>query len=494
MTRLPNTETPETPKRNANLEGAHFDCVIIGAGMSGLASGIRLALAGKNSLILERHNASGGLNSFYSIDGRKYDVGLHALTNYVPKGTKGAPLTKLLRQLRIPYEAFDLSEQRQSKIHFHDCTLSFNNSFEYFESQIADAFPKSIDGFRKLVAKIVDYDAFKLENGTQATRAILQSYLNNPLLESMLLCPVMYYGSSTEDDMDFSQFVIMFRSLFLEGFARPFNGVRTLIKVLQDQYRSLGGIRKMRCGVSQILSNNACAHTLILDDGTAIHSDQIISTIGYSETLQLCDTQPADPEPLNNIGTMAFTETITLFDAQPADLGWKDTIIFFNQGSEFNYRSPKDRHVDADSGVICFPNNYAYPDGAQLEHGILRVTALANNRTWFELAEADYQKEKAYWYERLQASALSALPAHSETVQSMAQRTVAKDMFTPRTVKKYTGHLNGAIYGCPKKIKDGRTHLENLYIAGTDQGFLGIVGALLSGISISNKYCLKQSL
>ena len=76
----------------------------------------------------------------------------------------------------------------------------------------------------------------------------------------------------------------------------------------------------------------------------------------------------------------------------------------------------------------------------------------------------------------------------------MAQRTVAKDMFTPRTVKKYTGHLNGAIYGCPKKIKDGRTHLENLYIAGTDQGFLGIVGALLSGISISNKYCLKQSL
>ena len=154
MTRLPNTETPETPKRNANLEGAHFDCVIIGAGMSGLASGIRLALAGKNSLILERHNASGGLNSFYSIDGRKYDVGLHALTNYVPKGTKGAPLTKLLRQLRIPYEAFDLSEQRQSKIHFHDCTLSFNNSFEYFESQIADAFPKKLTDLESSLRKL----------------------------------------------------------------------------------------------------------------------------------------------------------------------------------------------------------------------------------------------------------------------------------------------------------------------------------------------------
>ena len=99
MTRLP--ENKVSP-RDSKLNGRHFECVIIGAGMAGLASGIRLALAGKESIILERHNASGGLNSFYSIDGHKYDVGLHALTNYVPKGTKGSPLTKLLRQLKNP--------------------------------------------------------------------------------------------------------------------------------------------------------------------------------------------------------------------------------------------------------------------------------------------------------------------------------------------------------------------------------------------------------
>ena len=92
----------------ASLNNERFEVAIIGAGMAGLAAGIRLAIAGKNVIILERHNASGGL-TFYSIDGRKYDVGLHALTNYVPKGTKGAPLTKLLRQLRIPYDALDLS-------------------------------------------------------------------------------------------------------------------------------------------------------------------------------------------------------------------------------------------------------------------------------------------------------------------------------------------------------------------------------------------------
>ena len=51
--------------------------------------------------------------------------------------------------------------------------------------------------------------------------------------------------------------------------------------------------------------------------------------------------------------------------------------------------------------------------------------------------------------------------------------------------------INGAVYGCPEKIKDGRTHLGNLFLCGTDQGFLGITGSMLSGISIANLHLLK---
>ena len=126
---------------SSSLDNQHFDTVIIGAGMAGMAAGIRLALAGKNVIILEKHNASGGLNSFYSIEGRKYDVGLHAMTNFVPKGTKGTPLTKLLRQLRIPYDALDLCQQNGSRIAFPSCDLQFSNDFALFEAEVARAFP-----------------------------------------------------------------------------------------------------------------------------------------------------------------------------------------------------------------------------------------------------------------------------------------------------------------------------------------------------------------
>ena len=483
---------PESTIKDSKLNGKHFDCVIIGAGMAGLASGIRLALSGKDSLILERHNASGGLNSFYSIKGHKYDVGLHAMTNYVPKGTKGTPLTKLLRQLRIPYEAFDLSPQFHSKIHFPECSLSFSNEFKYFESEIEEKFPNCIDGFYKLVTYIQSYDAFNLENNASSTREVLKKYFNDPLLTSMLLCPIMYYGSATEDDMDFSQFVIMFRSLFLEGFARPINGVRTIIKVLQDKYRSLGGIRKMRCGVSKIIAKNKRVEALELDDGSIITASNVISTAGFNETLELFETSNTKKSKLDNIGKLTFTETITLLDKQPKDFGWDDTIIFFNQSTQFSYSAPKDKLADRNSGVICFPNNYDYPEKANLPYGILRITALAHNEKWFNLSQTDYQSQKEIWYDRLLETSLDILPGKQQSLKSIQGQTIAKDMFTPRTVKKFTGHINGAIYGCPNKIKDGQTSLENLFIAGTDQGFLGIVGAMLSGISISNRYCLKD--
>ena len=469
------------------LDQQHFEVIIIGAGMAGMAAGIRLALAGKQVIILERHNASGGLNSFYSIEGRKYDVGLHAMTNFVPKGTKGTPLTKLLRQLRIPYDALDLCQQNGSRIAFPGCELEFSNDFALFEAEVARAFPKQIDGFRALADEVRTLDAFSLGAIPTSAREAVQRHISDPLLEDMIFCPVMYYGSAEEHDMDYGQFAIMFRSLFFEGFARPFDGVRVIIKLLQDKYRALGGIRKMKCGIKQIHTQGNRASAVELDDGAVLTADKIISTAGVVETVRMCDDHPSDAAN-DNIGQLSFTETITVLDKQPADFGWDDTIIFFNTRERFHYAGVRDELVDPTSGVICFPNNYQYGNGRQLDEGFLRITAMANHDRWCALNNADYLAQKEHWYAELQKVALSILPTSKYCLD---QARIANDMFTPRTVRKYTGHLNGAIYGAPDKIKDGHTHLENVYLAGTDQGFLGIIGAMLSGISMANLHVLQ---
>ena len=471
---------------------SHYDVAIIGAGMSGLAAGIRLAHFGKKVCIFERHNAVGGLNSFYSIAGRKFDVGLHAMTNFVRPGVKGTPLGKLLRQLRIDRDEFALCEQKQSRIAFGprgEYSLRFTNDFAVFESEVVAAFPAQADGFRRLVTAVRTFDDVSLDAPPISAREAVRRHVSDPLLEDMLFCPLMYYGSATERDMEFGQFVIMFKALFLEGFARPLEGVRVVLRVLLAKYRAAGGERRMKCGVKKISAHAGRASAVILDSGEEITADHVISSIGAPETDRLLAASPG--EPTTAAPTLSFVETISILDRQPAELGWgSDTIVFFNDSSRFDYVRPTEQ-VDPRSGVICIPNNFDYGAGRVLPEGIFRVTCLANYDGWASQREADYQADKLRWFPEVQRSARRFLPPLASD-DALAAATLTTDMFTPRTITKFTGHLGGAIYGATVKHRQGRTSLDNLYLCGTDQGFLGIVGAMLSGISMANYHILQK--
>lgn len=472
-----------------------YDVAIIGAGMSGLAAGIRLAHFGLKVCLFERHNAVGGLNSFYSIAGRRYDVGLHAMTNFVRPGVKGTPLTKLLRQLRIDREEFALCEQKQSRVAFGprgDVSLRFTNDFAVLESDVAARFPAQIDGFRRLLAAVKAFDDVALDAPVHSARTVVRQHITDPLLEDMLFCPLMYYGSATEHDMEFGQFVIMFKALFLEGFARPYEGVRVVLRVLLAKYRAAGGERRMKCGVRRIEARDGRVQALVLDDGSEITARHVISSIGAPETERLLQGatgavggQGAAP------GRLSFVETISVLACQPADLGWgADTIVFFNDSSRFEYARPAE-WVDPRSGVICIPNNFDYGQGRALPEGLVRITCMANYDHWAGLAEAEYQSAKRQWFAAIQRSAQRFLPALRAS-DAFDRAVVTTDMFTPRTITKFTGHLGGAIYGAAVKNRFGRTPLSNLYLCGTDQGFLGIVGAMLSGISMANFHILQK--
>jgi phytoene dehydrogenase-like protein len=134
------------------------------------------------------------------------------------------------------------------------------------------------------------------------------------------------------------------------------------------------------------------------------------------------------------------------------------------------------------SGIVCVPNNYEYDK--PLDDARVRMTALANSDYWFGLPEDEYVREKAAWFERMADSACRFLAT------DFRPHATDLDLFTPRTITRFTGHLNGCVYGAPRKWRDGRTPLDNLYLCGTDQGYLGIVGAMLSGVSIANAHLL----
>lgn len=458
---------------------ADYQLIIIGGGLSGLAAGIRAARFDQKVLILEQHWQPGGLNSYYFRQGFLLETGLHAMTNFAPPAVKHAPLNRLFRQLKLSRKHFVTHEQLGSEIIFPGHSLSFSNDFSLLTDEIAREFPGDVDNFLRLVEQVRSYDPFALRPWTSA-RDFLSGILSNRQLEDMLLLPLMVYGNSEEHDMDLGQFVLMFQAIFLEGFFRPGETIRELLDMLITHFRGFGGEIRYRAQVNRVLKDGDRVSAVVLEDGTVISCDAVLSTVGLPGTAKIIDW-PLDLEA--HSGRMSFMETINMLPiARKSSLKSDRTIIFYNHKEKLSYCRPAEA-LDPSWGVICFPENFQDLPG--IDPFQLRVTNGANYDIWKAAGKEEYKRMKIEWSGR-------SAEEVGKIIGNYQQDVVYVNSFTPVTIERFTSKVGGAVYGSPVKVKDGRTPLPNLFLAGTDQGYLGIVGAMLSGVTIVNQHLLQQ--
>ncbi len=456
-----------------------YDAIIIGAGMSGFGAGIRLAMYDKKVCILEQHSVWGGLNSFYRQEGRQFDVGLHAMTNFAARGHKRGPLPTILRQLRLKWEDFDLHEQMQSKITFPDKQLRFTNDIEFLTNSVRDQFPDQIDAFIALCEMVRVHDDGQLPSDFVSAKDKVKSIVKSDLLVDMIFCPLMFYGSSTEHDMDWNQFVIMFKSIYFEGFSRPHAGVRKILSLLRHTFVNRGGELKMKSSVQSIVPLPGGGLKVLLESGEELLAKKVLSSAGLPETQKLLGLEVAP----SDVGAMSFVETIFCLNKMPRDLDINSSIQFFSHNEKFHYQRSQDL-VDYSSGILCCPNNFQDPEA--LNEGMIRLTHIANPQLWKNLRSKDlglYNDAKSAMVEKEIAGLKSIVPDFSQNIEYV-------DTFTPATIERFTRRIDGAVYGSPRKIGDGSTGVKDVYLCGTDQGYLGIVGSLLSGILMANRHAL----
>ena len=236
-------------------------------------------------------HAVGGLNSFSGRRGRTYDVGLHAVTNYTPQGTRQGPLARLLRQLRLAWDEFSLvaagglgdhvsAARRWSFPTTSGCWNRGGAALSRGSGQFPPAWWR----------ELTDYDRCRPPEAGQSAREVVGSLIGDPLLVEMLFCPVFFYGGAREHDMDFGQFCILFRSIFLEGLARPLAGVRLILKRLLAEVLRPGG-RAAAAGRRGADRWSRTAGPIGSCWTTAASSSarNVLSSAGLPETMRLCD-------------------------------------------------------------------------------------------------------------------------------------------------------------------------------------------------------------
>ncbi|MBQ4481253.1 MAG: NAD(P)/FAD-dependent oxidoreductase [Victivallales bacterium] len=462
-----------------------YDVVVIGGGLSGLAAGIRLAHFGKRVCVFERHTKAGGLNSWYERGGRVFDTGLHAFTNFASPEDRSAPLNRILRRLRIRREELRLCPQSHSTIRCGTTELRLDNDFASFQERVAKHFPEDREGFEALLAKIESTAYAGTPQPERTAREVLAEHLKSRRLQDLLCLPVFFFGNAWGGEMPFGAFATLFKSIFVEGFARPQDGMQPVIELLTSRLQGAGAELHLGCGVTKINLDNSGNFQSILDNsGQVFTADCCLSTIGAVETRKLLGDTDV-PVPLSKVqpGEVQFVEALFELDEPAATYGLTDCMQFIGLESNFAFR-PMSSNTPTDSLLVCVPDNYI---------GVTPTRML-----------------------RLSAPVASLGPLHSDLCRDamppgvksiLAQMLLAQlgayyprlaghakflDLYTPYTFRRFTGHANGAIYGSPDKFADGATGVPGLALAGTDQGLLGIVGALLSGVLAANRFLANR--
>jgi phytoene dehydrogenase-like protein len=254
--------------------------------------------------------------------------------------------------------------------------------------------------------------------------------------------------------------------------------IREFLDLLIGQFEAFGGELRRRAPVERIWVDKGRVRGVCLADGVEIEAEAVLSTAGIPETMRLSGWQG---DPGHYTGRMSFLETVSLVDRERAEQVQADrTIVFYNTRPAFSYQRP-DHLLDTSWGVICFPDRFVGLPTTELLP--IRVTNPASFPHWRALSSETYRQAKA-------DGTAAAVRASEAMVGPYRQAIVFQDSFTPLTIERFTRKAEGAVYGSPIKLRDGATPWPNLFIAGTDQGYLGIVGAMLSGITVINHHLL----
>jgi hypothetical protein len=199
----------------------------------------------------------------------------------------------------------------------------------------------------------------------------------------------------------------------------------------------------------------------------------------------------AESKKLPPVGRVSIAESIAVIDAPPAAAGLTDTTIFYSNEDTFAFGRP-DGLVETRNGVVCAPGNYL-PHDPEGEN-IVKLTQLANHPAWRALAPDEYANAKRSVANDM-AETLRRLGVDFSVLRprgATGKYGWFDDVFTPLTLERFTLHAEGALYGSPVKSRSGATRSENLFLIGADQGFHGIVGAMLSGVAMANLHCLSK--
>ncbi len=512
-----------TGKRyRAGRADGHYDVIVIGSGIGGLANAAFLSLLGQKVCVLEQHYTAGGFTHAYEREGYEWDVGVHYIGDVHKPNSTMRRVFDVISEGRLKWAAM---EPIYDRIIIDGETFDFVAGEENFIAELCKHFPDEEVAIREYVALIRDvssntpkfFAALALPRWVgrvynwlrpnlvrkeyyQSTREVLESITDNQKLISVLTGQWGDYGQVPRD----AAFIMhaLIAKHYLAGGAYPVGGASSMAREIIPTIRKTGGEVFTYAEVDQVLIKGNRAYGVKMTDGSEIKADKVVSNAGFMNTVKRLLPEASRKKH----GTDQWVEkveyssaSLCLYagfkgDAKTLGLDTTNLWIYPNGDHEGNMDAFKDdQNKEFPLVYVSFPStkdpewDQRYPNKSTVE--VVSMTNMDwfeswNGTTWQQRGE-DYEAFKEQLAQRL----LEKLYQHKPQLRDALDYY---ELSSPLSTQFYQLNARGEIYGLNhyvNRFKQPFLHTEtpvkNFYMTGADVMTAGVGGALMAGMMTS---------
>ncbi len=510
-------------KQHQLTEDDHFDAIVIGSGIGGMACAALLARDGEKVLVLEKHYTAGGFTHVFKRNGYEWDVGIHYIGGVNHPKAMLYTLFHYLSQGKMQWE--DMGPV-YDKVLFGDEVFEFRKGPENFANTLKTYFPeakdqRAIDQYLDLVqqankastnfftekamppamSSVVGRKMRKpfLQFASQTTRDVLEELTSNERLIGVLTAQFGDYGV-TPGSSSFGIHALV-ANHYLHGAAFPVGGSARIAETIAETIADADGMILTNAGVEEIIVEGKKAVGVRMADGRTLHAPLIISSAGVLNTYKrLIPTSLQDslklPAKVQTVKpSVAHLGLYIGFKETTVDLGLQKANYWIYPAGKYNHDQNVAAYL-ADPENSEFPIVYvSFPSAKDPEwearypgKSTVDIITLAPY-DWFEKWEGTKWKRRGEDYdafkEALSQKLLEVLYRYEPQLRGKVDHY---ELSTPLSTKDFVNYEAGEIYGLehdPNRFEQTflrpQTPIKNLYLTGQDIVTAGIGGALMAG-------------
>jgi prolycopene isomerase len=449
-----------------------YDIIIIGAGLGGLSIGAMLAKKDKKVLVLEKHYQVGGYATNFKRGDFIFDASLHATG-----GVKKTDYHKILKKCGVFEKIKFIKLPEIYTSIFPDFKFTFKNGdIEQVKKDLIVKFPKEKIGIKlwfyfikkinkenKLWQKYKNFIVFIapiiIPILMFSHKIPLSFFLNLAIRDKKLkalLTQLWPYWGLPPKKLASQYFLIPAYGYFYDGAYYLKGGAQIFSNAFREVIEENNGVVQTSIEVIEILVKNEKAIGVKTKDGNIYFADKIISNVSpflvYENFLSKWKDSQKELEKIKKMElSISATQFYFGLDTSIVNLNpkFKNAYeVFVNLTYDYDkiYREfliPSFKREYLSFNMTFYSN---IDSGlAPINKSVMSIIVGDNYERWKNLSNNEYKIKKKEETEKIIKLAEKYLPELRKHIEVL-------EVATPKTMKRYTGNPEGAIYGFAQTI------------------------------------------